>query len=278
MGSSVRYEPAMRAWLMGGILAAGLIGGAWHHVECTPSFSGQYVYTAAIGPRHARVFLIPGMDGTAANFMRGYGSAAWVHGLAAMGADVVLLNTPIPKACWFSDGGVRYRDGFLKEFDAIAADAKAKHGPAGQAVVAGYSYGGLHAMVAYAARPSSFVGWEAAMPVVKLGALGELAAVGDAPSFNALSIQKQLFGTQGFLSWGTIDWRVDNRWIESLAIAVRSPGIVTKAYPGVGHERTAQAIADLLADARRQLQERPGMVGTQRDALYKAGERNREKP
>lgn len=221
----------------------------YHHVQaCRPQFDERYVYLSG-GPN--RVILIPGMDGSAKNFL----STPIFHDLAdgyrKVGADVVILNTPIPRPCWFSDGGAVYRAAFLHELDDVVSDADRRHG-ARRTLIAGISYGGLHAMIGYALRP--FAGWQAGGSVTKMAALEELRSVGDVPAFDPFPLAAQIKRGPGYITWGGKDGRVDQRLTEQLFAQIRSPAVVGKGYPWLGHETDPKTVRDLLADAHRQLQ------------------------
>jgi peptidoglycan/LPS O-acetylase OafA/YrhL len=247
-------------YLVGGIAAVSAASAkVYLHVRsCEPRFDENYAYMpAAATPTIGRVILIPGMDGSAANFLAIPLFRKWADGLAAMGADVVVLNTPIPKACWFKDGGTKYQALFLQELDDVTAAASAAHGRAAHTMIAGVSYGGIHAMMGYAARPRAFVGWEASLSVTKLAALEELQDAGPVPAFDPFAEMAVLKGSQGYLTWGGKDLRVDHRLAEALYRAIRSPAVVGKGYAWLGHETTALTVSDALADARRQLTARP---------------------
>lgn len=198
-----------------------------------------------------RVFLIPGMDGSAKNFLSISTFRDWARGLADMGADVVVLNTPIPRPCWFSDGGTSYRAAYLHELDDVVAEAAARHGTAQRSLISGVSYGGIHALIGYAARPGLFVGWEAAMTVTKLSALEELGAVGEVAAFDPFNEVAWLQPASGFITWGGRDMRVDHWQTQRLNRLIKSPGIVAIGYPELGHQTTPQTVKDLLVDARR---------------------------
>lgn len=229
----------------------GFVG--WRHLKgCTPKFDERYSYLPTGGPREFRTYVIPGMEGSAKSFLSEDAPRAWMAGLTKLGSDVVILNTPIPKACWFADGGYNYRKAFLAELSRVMIDANQRHGHTPKTIIAGVSYGGLHAIVAYASNPKMFVGWEASMPVTRIGALEELKSVGDLPGFNAFAEIPRLANSRGFMSWGTVDYRVDHRLDEALYAAIQSPTIVGVSYPGVAHQTTPIAVNNLLANARLQ--------------------------
>lgn len=221
----------------------------YQHVQaCRPQFDERYVYLSG-GPN--RVILIPGMDGTAKAFLSIPLFRDLADGYRKLGADVVVLNTPIPRPCWFSDGGAAYRAALLRELDDVVADADRRHGPR-RTLIAGISYGGLHAMVGFATR--HFDGWQAGMSVTKLAALEELRTVGDVPDFDPFPLAAQIKRGPGYITWGGKDERVDHRQAERLFQLVRSQTVAGKGYAWLGHETNSLTVSDLLADARRQLQ------------------------
>jgi hypothetical protein len=120
-------------------------------------------------------------------------------------------------------------------------------------MIAGVSYGGIHAMMGYAAHPKAFVGWEASLSVTKLAALEELRSVGAVPAFDPFQEVAALRGSQGYITWGGRDYRVDHRPAEALFAAIKSPVTLGNGYAWLGHETTPLTVADLLGDARRQL-------------------------
>jgi len=198
-----------------------------------------------------RTIIIPGMDGTADNFMRTVTTKRWAEGLVAVGSDVIILNTPIPKPCWFKNGGADYRALFLAELKGIIADVSAHHGSK-RTIVAGSSYGGLHAMVSYTSIPG-FIGWQAALPVTHLSVLTEMADVGKLPAFDAFAEAPKLRNTSGFVSWADADMRVDHRLDKALYREIESPDLKFAEYPATAHKLTDAAVADLVADAQRQV-------------------------
>lgn len=231
------------------VLAAAAIctGAAYHHVQgCRPQFDEQYTYLSG-GPN--RVILIPGMDGSAKNFLSSPLFRDLADGYQKLGADVLVLNTPIPRPCWFSDGGTAYRAGFIRELDDITTDAERRHGQR-RTLLVGISYGGLHAMMGYALRP--FAGWQAGMSVTKLAALEELKSVGEVPLFDPFPLAWELKKGPGFITWGGRDSRVDHLLAERLFSRVRSATVRGKGYAWLGHETTPLSVSDLLKDARRQ--------------------------
>jgi len=123
-------------------------------------------------------------------------------------------------------------------------------------MISGVSYGGIHALIGYAARPKAFVGWEASLSVTKLAALQELQDVGQIPAFDPFSEIANLKGTYGYLTWGGKDYRVDHRLTERLYGDIKSTNIVGRGYPWLGHETTDLTISEALKDAKRQFSER----------------------
>ncbi len=114
---------------------------------------------------------------------------------------MIIVDTPFPEDCWFNDDGAEYRKPFLRDLDETMRATVRDHGRK-PSIIAGISYGGLHAPVGYAARPLDFIGWEAAMPLTKINALTAHASAGEAPQFNAFTIVPLLRNSNGFISWG----------------------------------------------------------------------------
>jgi hypothetical protein len=260
ISQAIRSLPALlrrRATILVAIalVAAGAISlKLWQYsAACTPSFDERYVYfPSASAPAKFRVYLIPGIHQSATDFLSDVVSESWVKGLTQMSADVAILNTPIPLPCWFRDDGESYRAAFLRELDAVMRDAEAVHGVPRRAIISGVSFGGLHAIVAFASRPGRFSGWQTLLTVTRIDVLSELKGAGPVQNFNAFSEINGLRGSTGFIAWGGADTRVDHRLDEALFAAIRSPKIVGVEYPGLGHEITLEGVADLLADAGRQ--------------------------
>jgi hypothetical protein len=182
---------------------------------------------------------------------------ALVDDFAARGYDVVVLDVPLPKPCWFADGGAKYRTVYLRALDSVLSDATVKHGARAKTLITGISYGGLHAMMGYALRPGEFVGWQAGFSVTKLDALTELKSIGEVAGFDPFNQIERLQGSTGYLTWGSEDMRVDHRETEKLYALIRSPRIVGIDYQGETHETTMPMVSDILRDADRQVTSEP---------------------
>ena len=107
-------------------------------------------------------------------------------------------------------------------------------------------------MVSYTSIPG-FIGWQAALPVTHLSVLTEMADVGKLPAFDAFAEAPKLRNTSGFVSWADADMRVDHRLDKALYREIESPDLKFAEYPATAHKLTDAAVADLVADAQRQV-------------------------
>jgi hypothetical protein len=209
---------------------------------CTASFSTSVAYHAPTGtPSGKRVYLFhgynsPGMwaSGIPLDF---------VNGLRADGHEVVLPVLPDGQTCFFTNGGWQYREQFVAALNAIKASVETSHGPATN-IVGGISYGGLHAMMA-AASTGHFAGWFAHLPVTRVDALTELSGAGDAKRFNPFFDVASLKDTNGFITWGTADTRVN--YLLTISLASQMGTVTQQPYPGQDHSTNAQNVSDMRA-------------------------------
>lgn len=168
-----------------------------------------------------------------------------VTDMRADGHSVVGMSLPLAQACFFSlEGSWYYREAFRTSVVAIKAAVDAQHGAASVNVVGGISYGGLHSMTA-AVVTGVFNAWWAAVPVTRVDALNpEFPGVGDARWFNTQFEAAALKNSDGWVSWGTSDTRVNGLLTKELALRYSSSVTKVENVGGV-HELTAQNALDL---------------------------------
>lgn len=170
-------------------------------LPCTAYFTDSYNYYPAGSAPRGRVVMIPGKGQSANEFVATRGARVWLQGLKKLNIDALVLSDSAPPACWLNhDGGRNYRNVFLTALDNIEQDAARRHGRVGHTVIAGVSLGGLHAMIAYAASPGRYAGWEADVSVTKLSALWELKNLGDVPQFDPFQEIPRLRNSAGYLT------------------------------------------------------------------------------
>lgn len=211
---------------------------------CSLAFDNGYTHKAPTGaPSGLRVYLYPGFNQTAAQWQSSPFNG-FVSNMLAAGHELVYLVPPSAQPCLFTNGGWQYREEFVAQLNAAMSAVEAAHGPAQVNGAGGFSWGGIHAMIAKAS--SSRIGfWFAHVTVTKPSALTELASVGDVFRFNPFFEVPALAPSKGFISWGTQDDRV--HWQYTKELADRLSGSVTKVeYPGLDHSTNSQGIADVV--------------------------------
>ncbi len=214
---------------------------------CNLSFPSDYVYYPPTGtPSGKRIYLYYGLNSGGLSFWGGAPMSDFVVSLRASGDEVVLASEAEPQAntCYFSDGGLQYRERFNQSINTLMNTIEATHGQS-KNIIGGISYGGLHAMMGGVIN-GRFAAWFAHLPVTRIDALTEFAGVGNVPQFNPQYEIKALLVKPAYISWGTADTRVN--WTLTKAIADQLPSIVTKQeYAGQGHTTTTQNVTDMAA-------------------------------
>jgi hypothetical protein len=208
---------------------------------CSLAFSTSVAYHAPTGtPSGKRIYLFHGYNSP--GMWTSSTPLDLVNGLKADGHEVVLPVLPDGQTCFFANGGWQYREQFIAALNTIKASVETAHGPATKNIVGGISYGGLHAMMA-AASTGHFTGWFAHLPVTRVDALTELSGVGDAKRFNPFFDVGSLKDTNGFITWGTADTRVN--YLLTVALASQMGSVIGQPYPGQDHYTNATNVADM---------------------------------
>ena len=213
------------------------------HYGCSLSFPTTYTYHAPTGtPSGKRHYLFHGFNGSVAQ----WSSAPYlglVTALRAAGDSVVLLSSPAPQPCHWTNGGWQVREQFNAALNTVMDAVETLYGAAVNRS-GGFSMGGYWAMIA-ASSNGRIVTWFAHLPVTRVDALTELAGVGNAHRANPEYVIDELSLKPGWLGWGTADYRVN--WTLTKAIADQLPATVSKhEYVGQDHTTTAGHVNDIL--------------------------------
>jgi hypothetical protein len=191
----------------------------------------------------SRVFLYPGSSGEESSWDGPL--KVFVDELSASGHEIVFMRTAPLLPCVFADdGGKSYRRAFASATDLVVKEVEASRGKRRQ-IVGGVSYGGLHAMMAFALT-GRFDAWFASLPVTKLEALDELRPLGAVPSFDPFQETDMLRGSTGFIAWSHNDKRVNDRLAADLAQRIDGPGITAVQHASDGHVSTDLQVRVLL--------------------------------
>jgi dienelactone hydrolase len=165
--------------------------------------------------------------------------------LSNAGFQAVLMPIPLPTvACYFQKGGWQYREQFFQQLDTVMDAIEATNGQA-KNVAGGISFGGLHAMMAFASV-GRFEAWFARVPVTYIDQPSEFPSVGDVPRFNSFWAIPAFIKSIGWISYGTLDTRVNWQLTAKLA-AQFSPSVTVRAYAGQDHSTNLQNIADIFS-------------------------------
>lgn len=209
------------------------------------SFSTDYTYLDATGaPNGKRAYLIHGS--------LNYSRVQWQHplfapfvaGLRAQGFSVVLFDLPAFYREYLDDQGLAYRKGFETQFRTIEGLVSQAEGAPTENIVGGFSFGGLHSMMAQVLAPDLFSAYFAILPVVDMTVLEELQGL-NASAFNP-ALEPTLSGHKGLITWGTHDERVNFRLSSKLVMDMNSPLVSAIEYVGLGHTTTPLLINDTL--------------------------------
>lgn len=214
-----------------------------HAGSCDPAFPPSYKLTVPDHSSGVRLLLFPGMPAAVTNYDAPPFNTL-TDQLTAMGVEITVPALPPPKPCLFSDGGHGYADAFKRRLLQLTQDADHARGRPRVVLAGGISYGGLHAMMAYALA-DTFAGWFASLPVVSLTDLTEFKELGAVPAFDP-RLQPRLIGSHGMLAWATEDERVNFRQSEALYKQIRSEKVTAFVQSG-GHTTTPQTIDDIVA-------------------------------
>jgi hypothetical protein len=222
--------------LAGVVAAAAVVTRPLDHVAvpAAPAFSRDY---SVIGqPVRGRVYLFGSL-----NILSGPDLTAE---LVARGIQVVTLAIPRIDPDLYVEAGAPYRRSFATAVASVKVRVEAASG-ASRSLIGGGSIGGLHALMGYA-LVYGFDGWFASMPVTRLTALAEFFGRPEPSQFDPFHEMARLKNSNGLMTWGTADTRVDWRLSRQLWDAIGSPHTVHVEYAGKAHDTTPEQIVDLL--------------------------------
>lgn len=206
--------------------------------ELTPPlvFKTDYTIFQAAGTK--RVYLMHGFRSSRHQYdIEPFKS--FVDDLVAQGIEVVTFDTPYAYREYFlMDGGANYRKMYKEQLETIVADVEANYGVK-RSFSGGFSFGGLHAMMANVLLPNKFEAFFAALPVTDISALKEMKNV-NAHQFNPLL--EDMSQLTGMVSWGTNDERVNYRL--SIDLVNNNSNLIGIEYAGLEHESTLQVTGD----------------------------------
>jgi alpha-beta hydrolase superfamily lysophospholipase len=182
-----------------------------------------------------------------------YSRAQWEHpvfkpfvdALTADGFEVITFDLPHFYPEYFHDGGANYRAKFENQLRTIVANVELDHGHLDN-IVGGFSFGGLHSMMAQADMPDVFNAYFAILPVVEMTALTELKGMASS-HFNPKNEVAVLETKRGLISWGTQDFRVNYQHSIDLVNLMDPTNLTAIEYVGLNHNTTPQVVADTLA-------------------------------
>lgn len=168
----------------------------------------------------------------------------FVDGLTSNGFEVITFDLPHFYSEYFFDGGLNYRAKFEQQLRTIIENAELVHGHM-NSIVGGFSFGGLHSMIAMADISDIFTAYFAILPVVEMTALSELKNM-PSSHFNPKNEVHILETKPGLISWGTQDFRVNYQHSIDLVNSMDQTKLTAIEYVGLGHETTTQVVNDTL--------------------------------
>lgn len=214
--------------------------------DCTITFSPAYTYLAPTGmPSGKRIYLYYGLNsGGIASQWSSSPYSDLVANLRSAGDSVVFASESEPQVqlCKFANGGEQYRTQFNDAINTLMNTVESIYGNANKNIIGGISYGGLHALMGVVIN-GRFSAWFVHVPVTRLDALTEFAGVGDVRWFNPQYEIKALSAKAGFITWGTLDTRVNGNLTAD--IANQLPNAVTKISYVQDHSTNMQNVTDM---------------------------------
>lgn len=126
--------------------------------------------------------------------------------------------------------------GYLNAFKNYISDLNTSLAPVPKTITGGFSFGGLHAIIA-----SSVVGADitiAHLSVTKVSLLAEFNGI----DTSELDVTAQTIPADLFISCGTSDYRVD--WRETAQLFSTNPGF--HEYPGLDHRTRLSEVDDIV--------------------------------
>lgn len=202
------------------------------------------LYSPTVPSNGKRVYLIHGS--------LKYSRVQWEHpvfkpfvdNLVANGYEVITFDLPHFYSEYFYDGGLNYRAGFQNQLRTIISNVETDHGVM-NSIVGGFSFGGLHAMIAMSDISDIFQAYFAILPVVEMTALTELKGMAST-HFNPKHEIAVLETKPGLISWGTLDFRVNYQHSIDLVNLMNPANVTAIEYVGLDHTTNPQVVADTL--------------------------------
>jgi predicted esterase len=202
------------------------------------------LYSPTIASNGKRVYLIHGS--------LKYSRAQWEHpvfkpfvdNLVASGYEVITFDLPHFYSDYFYDGGLNYRVGFQNQLRTIISNVETDHGVM-DSIVGGFSFGGLHAMIAMSDISDIFQAYFAILPVVEISYLTELKGMASS-HFRPINEVSILETKPGLISWGTLDNRVNYQYSKDL-VNIMNPVTTTGIeYVGLDHTTSPEVVQDTI--------------------------------
>src|SRR5262249_26009612 len=135
---------------------------------------------------------------------------------------------------------------FIADLTALVHDIDKTQGPAGRNIVAGISWGGLHALMAVEFT-SLFDAYFVGMPATNLTRLTEFINCNNS-NFEPFSSSALLSSRPGFIQYGTADNRVDYTETQRLIATMPSlSNLTVSEVQGVGHTTTPETLDKISA-------------------------------
>lgn len=150
-----------------------------------------------------RIVFIHGIWGDATQFDSGWLGLLKTT-LVQHGFQVVTFTYPNTGGKIFDDGGGAYREQYREFMKWMLDDLDTKFGVPTELDVAGFSFGGLHAMIAISLFPTRFTKWVAMVPVTNPTVTGLMGPY-EAPLFNAFNEVPVLRAHPGFIQTSQLD-------------------------------------------------------------------------
>lgn len=207
------------------------------------------------GSSHSRtrVILLHGLNGTPATMLTDpYDKLTYA---LSRRYQVIVAHEPYDTLAIQSDGdqslfgsnrrahGYGYRLRWLSHFRQLVAWADHRYGPK-RLVVAGISWGGMHAMLAACYDPQ-VLAFAVSSPVVNPDTLTEFSSDAlSALNLNLNGCAHRLNGKHGFIGWGDADTRVGTVAVRSLLR--KAPHIESCRYHGLGHTSNSQTDSNIV--------------------------------
>lgn len=226
------------------LLALLLVSCGKKHEVPPLSFNTSYTaYSSTVASNGKRVYLIHGFRGNRSAYEQPV-FKPFVEDLNGAGYEVITFDLPYTYPDYFKDGGYNYRAGFESQLRTIEAKVNMDRG-AMYNIVGGFSFGGLHSMMAMSIAPDLFTAYFAILPVVHMDALIEMQGT-VAPAFNPLNEVATLEQHSGLITWGTHDLRVNFNYSIELVNLMDQTNLTTHEYVGLDHTSTPQVVLDTL--------------------------------